>query len=184
MLQKLITSFFLISAVNAQDLSQDDRLVVNHESYLSLSKYVAPLEPHGETLNNKIIMRKIKSKQDITAEERNYLINIRSSSLIYPELWQPTYDYQLLMSWQDYENYRSHGINVFDDFLNGKVSSNILINNAFDKMNQNKPLSTEEVESIKAAGNFVQAYTQEACGTLELRVWNMWVSRKIWSQDA
>jgi hypothetical protein len=77
------------------------------------------------------------------------------------------------MSWQDYENYRSHGINVFDDYLNGKVSSNILINNAFDKMNQNKPLSTDEVESIKAAGNFVQAYTQEACGTLELRVWNM-----------
>jgi hypothetical protein len=68
MLQKLITSFFLISAVNAQDLQQDDRLVLNRESYLSLSKYVATLEPHGETLNNKIIMRKIKSKQDITAD--------------------------------------------------------------------------------------------------------------------
>lgn len=178
MLQKAITLFFLVSAVNAQDFPQEDHVAANQETHLSLCKYLITLEPHGETLNNKIIMRKIKSNKDITSEERNYLISIREASLTHPEIWQGTFDYQLLTSWRDYENYRSRGINVFDDYLNGKISLNILINNAFDKMNQNKPLSTEEIESITAAGNFVQAYTQEAFGTLELRVWNMWVTKK------
>ena len=138
------------------------------------SSYIR-LTPEGETFKNKWLMRKLHLDKPLTAEERNYLISMHRNSEINPILWYETYDSKLLTAWQEYENKRTRGVMFWDDYLSGQVSMDDLLNSTYDKLISGQELSENETEHVRELGGHIQADPSAALGSLDLRVWNMWV---------
>lgn len=135
------------------------------------------LTPQGKTFKNKWLIRKLHLNKFLTSEERNYLISIHENTERNPVLWQKTYDYKVLTAWQEYEYKRTRGIAALDDYMSGQFSMDDLINSTYDKMITGTELSIIETDHVKETGKHVQADPFGLLGSLDLKVWNMWVQK-------